>query len=134
LLAAVLPSVLQWMAIQLGLRGVWPAIEGEDPADNKVESFLTHARRSVMRDRNDKKDRKKKDSYHSCGSLVELGTLEAIRKDPTGCDLVIQIQEADYEADYDAEEGQGRSSRGNRGSSTGRRGSLGSMYTYPPKK
>jgi hypothetical protein len=49
LLAAVLPSVLQWMAIQLGLRGVWLAIEGDDPADHKVESFLTHARRSVMR-------------------------------------------------------------------------------------
>jgi hypothetical protein len=48
LLAAVLPSVLQWMAIQLGLRGVWPAIEGDDPADHEVESFITHARRSVM--------------------------------------------------------------------------------------
>jgi hypothetical protein len=94
-LAAVLPSVLQWMAIQLGLWGVWPAIEGEDPANHKVELFLTHARRSVMRDPIDKKDRKKKDSYHSCGSLVELGTLEAKRKDPTGCDSVIEIQEAE---------------------------------------
>jgi hypothetical protein len=37
-------------------------------------------------------------------------------------------------SDYDAEEGQGRSYRRNRGSSTGRRGSAGSMYTYPPKK
>jgi hypothetical protein len=37
-------------------------------------------------------------------------------------------------SDYNAEEGQGRSYRGNRGSSTGRRGSAGSMYTYPPKK
>jgi hypothetical protein len=37
-------------------------------------------------------------------------------------------------SDYDAKEGQGRSYRGNRGSSTGRRGSSGSMYTYPPKK
>jgi hypothetical protein len=37
-------------------------------------------------------------------------------------------------SDYDAEEGQGRSNRGNRGSSTRRRGSSGSMYTYPPKK
>jgi hypothetical protein len=44
LLAAVLPSVLQWMIIQLGLRGVWPAIEGDNPADHEVESFLTHAR------------------------------------------------------------------------------------------
>jgi hypothetical protein len=93
LLAAVLPSVLQWMAIQPGLQGVWPAIKGEDPADHKVESFLTHARRSVMRDRLDKKDRKRKDSYHSCGSLVELGTLEAKRKDPTGCDSVIVVHQ-----------------------------------------
>jgi hypothetical protein len=81
------------MAIQLGLRGVWPAIEGEDPANHEVESFLTHARQSVMRDQIDKKDRKKKDSYHSCGSLVELGTLEAKRKDPTGCDSVIEVHE-----------------------------------------
>jgi hypothetical protein len=95
LLAAVLPSVLQWMAIQLGLRGVWPAIEGDDPAGHEVESFLTHARRSVMRDRIDKKDRKKKERYHSCGSLVELGTLEAKRKDPTGCDSVIEVHEAE---------------------------------------
>jgi hypothetical protein len=60
---------------------VWPAFEGDDPADHEVELFLTHARRSVMRDRIDKKDRKKKESYHSCGSLVELGTLGAKRKD-----------------------------------------------------
>jgi hypothetical protein len=32
-------------------------------------------------------------------------------------------------SDYDPEEGQGRSYPGNRGSSTGRRGSSGSMYT-----
>jgi hypothetical protein len=95
LLAAVLPSVLQWMAIQLGLRGVWPAIEGDDPADHEVESFLTHARQSVMRDRIDKKDRKKNESYHSCGSLVELGNLEAKRKDPTGCDSAIEFHEAE---------------------------------------
>jgi hypothetical protein len=83
LLAPVLPSVLQWMAIELGLRGVWPAIEGEDPADHKVEPCFTHGRRSVIRDRIDKKiDRKKKNIYHSCGSLVELGTLEAKRKAP----------------------------------------------------
>jgi hypothetical protein len=37
-------------------------------------------------------------------------------------------------SEYYAEEGQGRSFRGNRGSSAGRRGSSGSMYTYPPKK
>jgi hypothetical protein len=43
LLTSVLPSVLQWMAIQLGLRGVWPSIEGEDPADHEVDSFLNHA-------------------------------------------------------------------------------------------
>jgi hypothetical protein len=93
LLAAVLPSVLQWMAIQLGLRGVWPAIEGEDPANHEVESFLTHAHRSVMRDRLDKKDHKRKDSYHSCSSLVKLGTLEAKRKDLTGCNSVIVVHE-----------------------------------------
>jgi hypothetical protein len=95
LLSAFLPLVLQWMAIQLGLRGVWPAIEGDDPADHEVESFLTHARQSVMRDRIDKKDWKKKDSYHSCGSLVEIGTLEAKRKDPIGCDSVIEVHEAE---------------------------------------
>jgi hypothetical protein len=95
LLAAVLPSVLQWMAIQLGLRGVWPAIEGDDPADREVESFLTHARRSVMRDRIDKKNGKQKESYHSCGSLVELGTLEAKKKDPSGCDSVIEVYKAE---------------------------------------
>jgi hypothetical protein len=93
LLAAILPSVLQWMAIQLGLRGVWPAIEGEDPANHEVESFLTHAHRSVMRDRLDKKDHKRKDSYHSCSSLVKLGTLEAKRKDLTGCNSVIVVHE-----------------------------------------
>jgi hypothetical protein len=45
LLAAVLPSVLQWMAIQLGLRGVLPAIDGDDPADHEVwsRSSLMHA-------------------------------------------------------------------------------------------
>jgi hypothetical protein len=72
------PSVLQWTDIQRGLRGVWPAIERDGPVDHEVESFLTHARRSVMRDGIDKEDRKKK-SYHSCGSLVELETLGAKR-------------------------------------------------------
>jgi hypothetical protein len=95
LLSAVLPSVLQWMAIQLGPWGVWPAIEGDGPADQEVESFLTHACRSVMRDRIDKKDRKKMESYHSCGSLVKLGALEAKRKEPTGCDSVIEVHEAE---------------------------------------
>jgi hypothetical protein len=47
-----------------------------------------------MRDRIDKKDRTKKESYHNCGSLVKLGTLEAKRKDPTGCDSVIEVHEA----------------------------------------
>jgi hypothetical protein len=70
---------------------VWPAIEGEDPADHESESFLTDARQSAMRDLIDKKDRKKKDSYHSCSSLVKLGTLEAKTKDPTGCDSVVKI-------------------------------------------
>jgi hypothetical protein len=47
---------------------VWPAIERDGPVDHEVESFLTHARRSVMRNGIDKEDRKKKKSYHSCGS------------------------------------------------------------------
>jgi hypothetical protein len=94
LLAAVLPSVLQWMAIQLGLRGVWPAIEGDDPANHEVESFLTHAHRSVMKDRIYKKDQKKKENYRDCGSLAELGTLGARRKEPTDCDSIIEMQEA----------------------------------------
>jgi hypothetical protein len=48
-----------------------------------------------MRDRIDKEDRKKKESYHSCGSLVELGTLGAKRKEPTGCDSVIEAHKAE---------------------------------------
>jgi hypothetical protein len=86
LLAAVLPSVLQLMAIQLGLRGVWPAIEGYHPADHEVESFLMHARRSVMKDRISKKDHRKRDNYRNGGSLAELGALGSRRKEPTGCD------------------------------------------------
>jgi hypothetical protein len=95
LLAAVLSSVLQWMAIQLGLRGVWPAIEGDDPADHEVESFLTHARRSVMKDRISKKDQRKKDNYRNDGSLVELGVLDTKRKEPTRCDSIIEMHEAE---------------------------------------
>jgi hypothetical protein len=46
LLAAVLPSVLQWMVIQLGLWGAWPAIEGDDlPTTRWSHSSLTHANR-----------------------------------------------------------------------------------------
>jgi hypothetical protein len=95
LLAAVLPSVLQWMAIQLGLRGVWPAIEGDDLTDHEVESFLTHARRLVMKDRISKKDKRKKDHYRNGGSLAELGALGAKRKEPTGCDSIIKKHEAE---------------------------------------
>jgi hypothetical protein len=91
LLAAVLPSVLQWMAIQLGLWGVWPAIEGDDPSDHEVESFLTHARRSVMKDRISKKDHRKRDNYCDGGSLAELGALGARRKEPTGCNSIIEM-------------------------------------------
>jgi hypothetical protein len=43
----------------------------------------------------DKEDQKKKKSYHSCGSLVELGTLGAKRKEPTGCDSVIEAHKAE---------------------------------------
>jgi hypothetical protein len=95
LLGAVLPSVLQWMAIQLGLRGVWPAIQGDDPADHKVESFLTHARRSMMKDRISKKDHKKRENYRDGGSLEELGALGARRKEPTGCDSIIEMHQAE---------------------------------------
>jgi hypothetical protein len=77
------------MTIQLGLQGVWPAIEGDDPADHEVESFLTHARRSVMKDRISKKDQQKKDNYRNDGSLAELGALGTKRKDPTGCNSII---------------------------------------------
>jgi hypothetical protein len=48
-----------------------------------------------MRDRIDKKDQKKKESYCNGGSLAELGTLGARRKEPTGCDLIIEIHEAE---------------------------------------
>jgi hypothetical protein len=95
LLAAVLPLVLQWMAIQLGLRGVWPAIEGDDPADQEVESFLTHARRSVMKDRISKKKHRKRDNYRDGGGLAELGVLGVGRKEPTGCDSIIEMHEAE---------------------------------------
>jgi hypothetical protein len=95
LLAAVLPLVLQWMAIQLGLRGVWPAIERDDPADQEVELFLMHARRSVMRDRISKKDHLKKDNYRDGGSLAELGALGVGRNKPTGCDSIIEMHEAE---------------------------------------
>jgi hypothetical protein len=95
LLAAVLPSVLQWMAIQHGLRGVWPAIEGDDPADHEVESFLRHACRSVMKDRISKKEKKKRDNYRDGGSLAKLGALGARRKEPTGCDSIIEMHEAE---------------------------------------
>jgi hypothetical protein len=95
LLAAVLPSVLQWMAIQLGLRGVWPAIEGDDPADQEVELFLTHARRSEMKDRISKKDHRKRDPYRDGGGLAELGALGVGRKEPTGCDSIIEMHEAE---------------------------------------
>jgi hypothetical protein len=83
------------MAIQLGLRGAWPAIEGEDPADQEVESFLTHACRSVMKDRISKKDQRKKDDHHNGGSLAELGTLGTKRKAPTRCNSIIEMHETE---------------------------------------
>jgi hypothetical protein len=95
LLAAVLPSVLQWMAIQLGLRGAWPVIEGEDPTDRKTESFLTHARRSVMRDRLVKKDRLRRSDYHHEGGPDELSILCSKRKEPMGCDSTIDMHETE---------------------------------------
>jgi hypothetical protein len=95
LLAAVLPSVLQWMAIQLGLRDVWPAIKGDDPADQEVELFLTHARRSVMKDRISKKNQQKRGLYRNGGSLAELGALGVGRNEPTGCDSILEIHEAE---------------------------------------
>jgi hypothetical protein len=95
LLAAVLPSVLQWMAIQLGLRGVGPAIKGDDPADQEVESFLTHARQSVMKDRISKKNHQKGGLYCNGGSLAKLGVLGVERDEPTGCDSIIEMYEAE---------------------------------------
>ena len=95
LLAAVLPSVLQWMAIQLGLRGVWPAIQEDDPADQGEESFLTHARKSVMRGRISKKTMKKGGPYRDDGTLAEMGVMGVGRNEPTGCDSIITIHEAE---------------------------------------
>jgi hypothetical protein len=96
LLAAVLPLVLQWMAIQLGLRGVWPAIKEDDLSDQEVELFLTHARRSVMKDRISKKNQKKRGLYRDGGSLAKLGALGVGvgRNEPTGCDSIIEMHEA----------------------------------------
>jgi hypothetical protein len=83
------------MAIQLGLRGVWPAIKEDDPTDHEVESFLTHARRSVMRDRISKKNQKKRGLYRDDGSLAELGALGVGRNEPTGCDSIIEMHKAE---------------------------------------
>jgi hypothetical protein len=83
------------MAIQLGLRGVWPAIKEDDPADQEVESFLTHARRSIMRDRISKKNRKTRGPYRDDGSLAELGALGVGRNEPTVCDSIIEMHEAE---------------------------------------
>jgi hypothetical protein len=77
------------------MRGVWPAIEGDDPADHEVESFLTHARRSVMKDRISKKDQRKNDNYRNDGSLAKLGALGAKRKEPTGCNSIIEMHKAE---------------------------------------
>jgi hypothetical protein len=83
------------MAIQLGPRGVWPAIEEDDPADQEVESFRTHARRSIMRDRISKKNQKKSGLHRDDGSWAELGALGVGRKEPTGCDSIIEMHEAE---------------------------------------
>jgi hypothetical protein len=94
LLAAVLPSVLQWMAIQFGLRGAWPAIDGEDSTTRETESFLTHARRSVMRDRLVKRSQTERTNYQPEGGTDELSILGTKRKEPTGCDSIIDMPEA----------------------------------------
>jgi hypothetical protein len=83
------------MAIQLGSRGVWPAIQEDDPADQEVESFRTHARRSVMRDRISKKNQKKSGLHRDDGSRAELGALGVGRNEPTGCDSIIEMHEAE---------------------------------------
>jgi hypothetical protein len=82
------------MAIQLGLRGAWPAIDGEDPTTRETESFLTHARRSVMRDQLVKKSRTERTDYHHEGDPDELSILGTKRKEPTGCDSIIDMPEA----------------------------------------
>jgi hypothetical protein len=48
-----------------------------------------------MKDRIYKKDQKKKGNYRNSSSLAELGTLGTRRKEPTGCDSIIEIQEAE---------------------------------------
>jgi hypothetical protein len=83
------------MAIQLGLKGVWPAIKEDDPADQEVELFLTHARRSVMRDRISTKNQKKGGLYRDDGNLAEMGALGVGRNEPTGCDSIIEVHEAE---------------------------------------
>jgi hypothetical protein len=83
------------MAIQLGLRGAWPAIEGEDPTARETESFLTHARRSVMRDRLVKNDQMRRRDYHQGGGPDELSILGTKRKEPTGCDSIIAMPETE---------------------------------------
>jgi hypothetical protein len=94
-LPSVLPSVLQWMAIQLGLRGVGPAIKEDNPADQEVESFLTHTRWSVMKDRISKKNQKKRGLYRNGGSMAELEALSVGRNKHTGCDSIIEMHKAE---------------------------------------
>jgi hypothetical protein len=48
-----------------------------------------------MKDRISKKDQRKKDHYRDSGSLAELGALGAKRKEPTGCDSIIEMHEAE---------------------------------------
>jgi hypothetical protein len=44
---------------------VWPAIDGDDSNDEPArESFLDRARRSVMRDRLDRADHRRRESYY----------------------------------------------------------------------
>jgi hypothetical protein len=94
LLAAVLPSVFQWMAIQFGLRGAWPAVDGEDSTTREAESFLTHARRSVLRDQLAKGSSTVGTNYQPNCDADELSLLGTTRKEPTGCDSIIDMPEA----------------------------------------
>jgi hypothetical protein len=49
----------------------------------------------VMKDRLSKKERLRKNDYHHEGGLAELGTLGTKRKEPTGCDSIIDMHETE---------------------------------------
>jgi hypothetical protein len=48
-----------------------------------------------MKDRISKKDHQKRDLYRDGGGLAELGALGVGRKEPTGCDSINEMHEAE---------------------------------------